>query len=94
MRVQSTLGLTDEDVAALAALDGVETAEGGWSETAYTTVGSASEKVDVKALSSSGLNEPLVLEGRLPEAAGEAWLPFPRNRSSQDLCVKISPPGA
>ena len=71
VRVQSTLGLTDEDVAALAALDGVETAEGGWSETAYTTVGSASEKVDVKALSSSGLNEPLVLEGRLPEASDE-----------------------
>ena len=71
VRVQSTLGLTDEDVAALAALDGVETAEGGWSETAYTTVGSASEKVDVKALSPSGLNEPLVLEGRLPEASGE-----------------------
>lgn len=71
VRVQSTLGLTDEDVAALAALDGVETAEGGWSETVYTTVGSASEKVDVKALSSSGLNEPLVLEGRLPEASGE-----------------------
>ena len=71
VRVQSTLGLTDEDVAALAALDGVEVAEGGWSETAYTTVGSASEKVDVKALSSSGLNEPLVLEGRLPEAPGE-----------------------
>ena len=71
VRVQSTLGLTDEDVEALAALDGVETAEGGWSETVYTTVGSASEKVDVKALSSSGLNEPLVLEGRLPEASGE-----------------------
>ena len=71
VRVQSTLGLTDEDVAALAVLDGVETAEGGWSETAYTTVGSASEKVDVKALSPSGLNEPLVLEGRLPEASGE-----------------------
>ena len=71
VRVQSTLGLTDEDVDALAALDGVEAAEGGWSETAYTTVGSASEKVDVKALSSTGLNEPLVLEGRLPEASGE-----------------------
>ena len=61
VRVQSTLGLTDDDVAALAALDGVEAAEGGWSETVYTAVGSASEKVDVKALSSSGMNEPLVL---------------------------------
>lgn len=71
VRVQSTLGLTDDDVAALAALDGVEAAEGSWSETAYTTVGSSSEKVDVKALSPTGLNEPLVLEGRLPETSGE-----------------------
>ena len=67
VRVQSTLGLTDEDVAALAKLDGVEAVEGGWVETAYTTVGSASEKVDVKALSDSGLNAPVVLEGHLPE---------------------------
>lgn len=67
VRVQSTLGLTDEDVAALAALDGVELAEGGYVETCYTTVGSASEKVDVKALSPSGMNEPVVLEGHLPE---------------------------
>ena len=67
VRVQSTLGLTDEDVAALAALPGVEAAEGGWSETVYTTVGSASEKVDVKALSASGMNAPRVLEGHLPE---------------------------
>ena len=67
VRVQSTLGLTDEDVEALAALDGVELAEGGYAETVYTTVGSASEKVDVKALSPSGMNEPVVLEGHLPE---------------------------
>ncbi|WP_455136894.1 FtsX-like permease family protein [Thermophilibacter sp.] len=66
VRVQSTLGLTDDDVAALAALDGVEVAEGGWSETVYTTVGSSSEKVDVRALSEDGMNEPLVLEGHLP----------------------------
>ena len=66
LRVQSTLGLTDEDVAALANLDGVEKAEGGYAETVYTSVGSGSEKVDVKALSPSGLNEPEVLEGHLP----------------------------
>ena len=67
VRVQSTLGLTSEDVDALAALPGVEAAEGGWVETVYTTVGSASEKVDVKALSPDGMNEPVVLEGHLPE---------------------------
>ena len=67
VRVQSTLGLTSEDVDALAALNGVEAAEGGYAETCYTTVGSASEKVDVKALSPSGMNAPVVLEGHLPE---------------------------
>ena len=67
VRVQSTHGLTSEDVDALAALPGVEAAEGGWVETVYTTVGSASEKVDVKALSPDGMNEPVVLEGHLPE---------------------------
>ena len=36
--VQSTLGLDDEDVAALAELDGVEVAEGGYSELGYTEV--------------------------------------------------------
>ena len=34
LRIQSTLGLTDDDVDALAAIDGVEAAEGGWVEPA------------------------------------------------------------
>ena len=71
LRVQSTLGLTDEDVTALAGIDGVSCAEGGWVETCYTTVGSSSEKVDVKALSASGMNEPHVLEGHLPVTADQ-----------------------
>ncbi len=71
LRVQSTLGITDDDVAALAALEGVETAEGGWVETCYTAVGSGSEKVDVKALSVSGLNQPRLLEGHLPVTADQ-----------------------
>lgn len=66
LRVQSTLGITDDDVAALGALDGVERAEGGWTETCYTAVGSGSEKVDVKALSPSGMNEPSLVEGIFP----------------------------
>ncbi len=69
VRVQSTLGLVDDDVEALAAIDGVETAEGGWAETVYTTVGSGSSKAEVRALSEKGLNEPLVLEGELPQDA-------------------------
>ena len=69
--VQSTLGLTDDDVSALAALDGVEAAEGSWGETAQTQVGGASHSVAVHALTRTGMNEPRVLEGRLPERAGE-----------------------
>ena len=71
IRVQSTLGLTDDDVEALAGIEGVSAAEGGWSETVYASVGSGSEKVEVRALSNKGLNEPLVLEGELPANADE-----------------------
>ena len=71
VRVQSTLGLTDDDVEALAGIEGVSAAEGGWSETVYTTVGSGSSKAEVRALSRQGLNEPLVLEGALPTSSDE-----------------------
>ena len=66
IRVISTLGLTDEDIEALAEVEGVESVEGGWTETVYTTVGTGSEKVDVKALSADGTNQPYLLEGMLP----------------------------
>ena len=69
--IQSTLGLDGADIKALGKLDGVDVAEGGYSETAYTTVDDASQKVDVKALSPAGLNEPQVLEGRLPRDVNE-----------------------
>lgn len=69
--IQSTLGLDEDDIEALGALDGVDVAEGGYSETAYTQVDGSSQKVDVKALSREGLNEPRVLEGRLPRDVDE-----------------------
>lgn len=70
-RVLSTLGITQGDVDALSELEGVEFAEGGYSETAYVKVSGERASVDVKALSDSGLNEPYLVEGRLPEAPGE-----------------------
>ena len=69
--VQSTLGLTSDDVTALAALEGVEAAEGSWVETAHTSVGDARSSVTVRTLMASGMNEPYVVEGRLPQAADE-----------------------
>lgn len=70
-RVLSTLGITQGDVDALLELEGVEYAEGGYSETAYVKVAGERASVDVKSLSDSGLNEPYLVEGRLPEAPGE-----------------------
>ena len=69
--VQSTLGLTADDVDALADIEGVEEVEGAWTESAYTRVDGKRASVDVRALTASGMNEPFVLEGRLPEAADE-----------------------
>ena len=70
-RVLSTLGITQGDVDALSELEGVEFAEGGYSETAYVKVAGERASVDVKALSDSGFNEPYLVEGRLPETPGE-----------------------
>ena len=59
--VQSTLGLTQGDIDALANLDDVDAAEGSYTETAYTQVDGSSEKVDLKALSGRGFNQPQVV---------------------------------
>ena len=69
--VQSTLGLTEDDVNALAALDSVEEAEGSWSETAYTTIDGARTSVSVNAFETGGMNQPYLEEGHLPENADE-----------------------
>lgn len=71
IQVLSTLGLDDADIEALAAVEGVDAAEGGWSESTYTDVDGARASVEVKALSASGMNEPYVVEGRLPEGSDE-----------------------
>ena len=45
--VVSTLGLTQEDVAALSELDGVETIEGSYSETVYTQAAGRQQSAQV-----------------------------------------------
>lgn len=69
--VQSTYGLTQDDVDELAAIDGVSAAEGGYEQEAYTRVDGSRATVSVKALLDSSINEPYVSEGRLPEGEGE-----------------------
>ena len=71
VQVLSTLGLTDEDVTALSAVDGVETAEGMYTLDAVIVSAESDTVVKAHSLSENGLNEPSVLEGRLPETADE-----------------------
>lgn len=72
IRVVSTLGVTDNDVEALAKLSNVEQAEGGYSQTIWTELDGVRQDAVISSLSSSGMNEPYLLEGCLPESSGEA----------------------
>ena len=69
--IKSTLGLDGDDIRALGKVEGVDVAEGGYNETAYTPIDGVRQKVELKALSAAGLNEPRVLEGRLPRDVRE-----------------------
>lgn len=69
--IQSTLGLTADDVASLAATEGVEKAEGTWEESTYTDANSERLSVGVKALSADGINAPFLISGKLPTTATE-----------------------
>ena len=71
IRILSTLGLTDEDVAALEKVNGVEAAEGSYSESVYTLVDGMRKTAEMTVLSQKGLNMPYVVEGRLPDKPGE-----------------------
>lgn len=69
--IQSTLGLNAEDVHELANIEGIDKAEGTWEETTYTDAGSQRLSVDVKALSTDGINTPYIIEGSLPTKENE-----------------------
>ena len=71
INVQSTYGLTRDDLAAIQEVDGVETAEGIYTETAYTAVGTTRERVVVQSLSKENIDQPVLVSGDLPESADE-----------------------
>lgn len=69
LSIQSTLGLTDADVAEVQGMDGVSAASGAWSVDAYLH---SDEDYIVKVHSlNQGINEPVLKEGRMPEAPTE-----------------------
>lgn len=71
IRILSTLGLTQEDVDVFLRLEGVEAAEGAYSETVHTDVAGVRKSADMKVLSEKGLNTPYLLAGSLPQKQGE-----------------------
>ncbi len=70
IQVSSTLGLDDEDVAALRTLDEAEIVEGEYAEELFTDVNGVHDTVTVRTLEDE-MNLPTVLEGVLPDAADE-----------------------
>ena len=71
IRILSTLGLTQEDVKALAGLDAVADADGTYNETVYTYIGEQKLSADMVMIGEKGLNLPYLLEGNLPQRRGE-----------------------
>ena len=69
--IQSTLGLTDEDIEVLLTLDGVEKAEGSFGEIVHTKKGDVNKTAEVKMLNTDGQNVPYVVEGFLPQNGNE-----------------------
>lgn len=69
--IQSTFGMTDEDVEVLSKLEGVECAEGFYCENVYTRVDGINKTAEIKMLSANGINMPYVIDGVLPVNPGE-----------------------
>ena len=69
--VMSTLGLTEDDVLEIQTMEGIEKAEGSFSEVVHTKNGEVNKTAEVKIYKENGLNVPYVLDGRLPVSIEE-----------------------
>ena len=70
IEVISTMGLTDDDIAAVEAVDGIAAAEGGYSVDALCTEGDNQVVVHVMSLLPT-MNQVQLEKGKMPEAADE-----------------------
>lgn len=71
IQILSTLGLTQEDIEILEALDYISCVEGGYSETVYTLEDEIRKSIEIRTLSEKGLNIPYLLEGEMPHKSNE-----------------------
>lgn len=70
IKVMGTLGMTDDDIQAISKLDGIEIVEGAYSKDVLCPVGDTEKVVHLLSLQEH-FNQIEVVEGRLPEKAGE-----------------------
>ena len=73
LKVVGTMGLTDADVKAIEAVDGVESAEGAWSTDVMCGDGEKQKVLHIEAINET-VNSLDVQEGKLPQNSGEIFL--------------------
>lgn len=71
IEIISTLGLTEEDIAALSQRDGVLAVEGSYTADGIVPSGDNDPVVKILSISEQGLNTPNLLRGRMPQNANE-----------------------
>ncbi|WP_051924011.1 FtsX-like permease family protein [Bifidobacterium biavatii] len=71
IQVMSTLGLTDDDVAALKSIDGVAVVQPERSQSVETKVDGTAKTVTLTEIGTAGLDQPYLQDGRMPAKSGE-----------------------
>ena len=69
LQVISTLGLTNDDLAEVRKVEGVEEAQGSYSVDAKIEI--ENKEIIAKVMTCTSINQPVLLEGRLPEKQDE-----------------------
>ena len=101
LRVLSTLGLSQSDISAIAAVDGVDAVqavkyqdvEGHWTGDDQTTVARLYQlPADPQADTPENMNRPVLLSGRMPEAAGECVVHVMGHGSPVELGTQLTLP--
>lgn len=93
LRVISTLGLSEKDVSALASVEGVEAVMPSRTVDVMATLTSSQSTARVSSFRSGGLNQPIVVEGRLPQGPYECVMSTdPKKRADISLGQQIELP--
>ena len=90
VRVQSTLGLTDEDVSAIEAVEGVALAYPYWALDVMADGPAGEQVVHLMTLPQEAINTPELTEGRWPQAADEIVLDASKHASTAALGEKVT----